>query len=113
MRVYSKKDFLSLPEGTIFCNGVKWAFDSLRVKGESFNNFSDFLYTDLCWIESEGSHECFDFLEDSLKNGTSYEMNKSTARDGIFYDEDVFLVFEKADLEHLMNSFKIAMGVSK
>ncbi len=113
MIVYSKKDFLTLPKGTIFCKGVQWTFDNLSVKGESFNNFSDFLCTDLCWIESEGSHECFEFLEDSLKNGTSYEMNKSNARDGTFDSNEIFLVFEKADLEHLIHFCKIAMEGSK
>ena len=113
MRVYNKKDFLDLPEGTIFCMGVKWAFDNLSIKGESWKESSDFFYTDLCWIESEGSHEHFDFLEDSLKNGISYGINKSTSRDGMFDDNDVFLVFEKEDLEYLIHICKIATDVSK
>lgn len=107
MRIYNRKDFLNLPGGTIFCKGTKWCFDNISIKGHSWDN--DFLYVDLCNIDANDTGQWVDRLEDSLKNGTSYLINNNTARDGMFEEEGIFLVYEKKDLEFLMDVMKIAI----
>jgi hypothetical protein len=99
MKVYSRQDFLKLPEGTFFSQGNKWCFQGLSIKGHSFEN--DFMYVDLLEIESESSGDWADKLEDSLTNGSSYPSNSSSSREGLYDDSDVFLVLELEDLNFI------------
>lgn len=108
MKVVNRKDFLKLPGGTIFCKGTKWCFDNLSIKGHSWED--DFLYVDLCNIDSNDTEQWVDRLEDSLNNGTSYPINNNTERDGMFDEEGIFLVFEKEDLKFLIDVFKISIN---
>ncbi len=108
MKIYNRKDFLNLPLGIIFCKGIKWCFDSLCMKGDSCGN--DFYYVDQCCIDANNGGELVDRLEDSLINGTSYIINHNSARDGLFNEEDIFLVYEKEDLEFLINVLKVSIS---
>jgi len=108
MRVYNRKDFLKLPNGIIFCKGVKWCFDTMKIKCQSLNHceYDDFVYMDLCNIDSEDTGSWVDKLEDSLLNGTSYPININTEGDGLFEKDSIFLVFEKEDLQYLSDIIK-------
>lgn len=108
MKVVNRKDFLKLPDGTIFCKGTKWCFDNISVKGHSWEN--DFLYVDLCNIDANDTGQWVDRLEESLAIGTSYPINNQAARDGMFDEEGIFLVFEKEDLKFLIDVFKISIN---
>lgn len=107
MKIVNRKDFLLLADGTIFCKGTKWCFDNLSIKGHSWE--SDFLYVDLCNIDANDTEQWVDRLEDSLSNGTSYPINNQAARDGMFDETDLFLIFEEKDLEFLIEIMKIAL----
>lgn len=105
MRVYNKKDFLKLKPGTFFCKGKPWFFDGFSIKGESLEN--DFFYTDLCMIGANSTNELFDNLPDSLQNGKSFFINQDVSKDGVFDDEDLFLVYEDKDLEFIESLIRI------
>lgn len=98
MRIYNRAEFLKLPEGVLFCKGKPWHWDTPMVKGESLTN--DFIFRDLCCIEDEGSDDD-PIMTAMLENGESAAINTAYARDGCFDDEDIFLVFEAADLNEL------------
>ena len=109
MKIYNRKDFLNLPDGTIFCKGTKWCFNNLSIKGHSWDD--DFLYVDLCNIDANSTDQWVDRLEDSLNNGTSYSINNNTSRDGMFEEQGIFLVFEKKDLNFLIDVMKISINI--
>ena len=88
-----------MPSGVFFCKGEPWCFSDFCAKGESLEE--DFFYHDLCSIDAFDGEEMADRHEDALRNGTSYPINQSQMRDGCFSDEDIFLVYEKADLEFI------------
>ena len=102
MKIYSKKKFLKLPSGTFFAKGIKWSIDGFCVKGESLGE-TDFFYTNLVLIDAFNSEELCDRQYEMLEKGTSYPINESEYRDGTFCDEDIFLVFEKNDLEKIIS----------
>lgn len=105
MKVVNKKDFLNLPENTIFSKGKVWCFDGLSMKGESFSN--DFFYLDLIDMDmGSGSNEYFERLDDSLINGNSYPINDAESRDGMFLEDEVFLIFENDDILTLIENLK-------
>lgn len=96
MRAVNRKTFLSLPAGTIYCKGVRWAFDGLCIKDDSLEN--DWIYLDPAWPSSHDSGEACDILETSLATGSSFPCEDAMGRDGCFTDDAVFLIFEKDDL---------------
>lgn len=106
MKVYHRNDFLLLPAGTLFCKGVEWSFYDLCIKGETWEN--DFLYSNLTLMSSISSNDYFDKLDDSLNNGTSYFINQDFSRDGSFDDSELFLVYERKDLEYLEHLIRVS-----
>ncbi|EKF43300.1 hypothetical protein NA8A_04693 [Nitratireductor indicus C115] len=116
MRVYSRRAFLLLPEGVLFCKGVKWAFGELLVKGETLrlkeDYPGDFFYRNLCDIQSFDGGEWFGRLEAMLDDNASFPIQECYQRDGCFNEEDVFLVFELDDLRCLRELIDKALDLS-
>jgi hypothetical protein len=108
MRIYKRADFLKLPEGILFCKGKPWYWGTLHVKGKSLKN--DFIDLDLCWIDDENNDDD-PIMTGMLENGDSASMNTAYGRDGCFDDEDIFLVFEKPDLEELRGIIDNALQI--
>ena len=107
MKIVNKKTFLQLPEGTFFCSGIRFSFDSLCVKKETIGN--DFFYINLCAFDFSGSDQLTDRWYDSLDNGISYPINTMMQREVIMIVTIIvysggFLVFEEFDLS-VMRSF--------
>lgn len=98
-RVVDRKTFLTLPPGTIYAKGVKWAFDGLAIKGESLEN--DWYYVQPAWVDADDSEEALDRLEAMLEHGHSYSIETAEGRDGYFDADAVFLVLEQSDLKIL------------
>ncbi|MET4529129.1 hypothetical protein [Bradyrhizobium sp. JR18.2] len=101
MRVVDRKTFLTLPAKTIYCKGVRWAFDSICIKGDSLEN--DWVYVNPAWANAHDSGGAIDLLEKSLEDSSSFDCETDFGRDGCFNDKDVFLIFETADLMTLRN----------
>jgi hypothetical protein len=109
MRVVDRKTFLTLPAGTIYCKGVRWAFDGLCVKDDSLAN--DWIYLDMAWPSAHDSGEAVELLEASLATGSSFPCEDAMGRDGCFTDDAVFMVFEKDDLMALRDRIDAAISL--
>lgn len=110
MRVVNLEKFRELPSGTIYARGEQWYFDSLHVKGETFAH--DFACLDPCWVAALNSYEVFEIFEEMLQTGASYPMDEDFGRDGLFEPDNLFLVFERADLRKLRAMIDFAIQVS-
>jgi hypothetical protein len=103
MKIYRRDEFLKLPAGTIFAKGKPQYFESLSVKADSLPN--DFVYRQLVWFESHGdTGDEFDLglrFDAMVEIGASFPMEQSYGRDGCFDNDDLFLVYERADLLEL------------
>jgi len=109
MRLVSKKTFLSLPENTLYLKLHK--SEVLCIKGKSLENhgeYTDWYVQNTCEIECSGSDEYNDILckaEDD--ENFSFELNLHLeGRDGLFEDEEQFLVYEKKDVIELIERLK-------
>lgn len=115
MRIYNRDEFLKLPAGTIFAKGKPQYFESLSVKADSMPN--DFIYRQLVWFESHGdTGDEFDLgrrFNAMVENGASFRMEQSYGRDGCFDDEDLFLVYESADLLELREIIDAALALAQ
>ena len=105
MKVLNRSQFLQMPIGTFYSKGEEWCFSGFCIKGETLYDNNgvpiDFFYQELIDIDSFDSSEHADRLEFSLKKGISYPINKSSGRDGRFDEKEIFLIFEKEDLEYI------------
>src|SRR6185312_16833490 len=111
MRVVNRKAFLILPVGTIYCKGVPWAFEGLCIKGDSLSN--DWIYLHPAWAAAHDSGAAMGLLETSLETGSLFACENAYGRDGCFDDKEVFLIFEKPDLEALRGHIDRAIGLGQ
>ena len=107
MRVVSRADFLKLPPGTIYAKGKPWYFENISIKADSLPN--DFVCLGLAWVDAHDSGEASYRLEEMLKAGASYPLDKVYGRDGCFDDDDIFLVYERDDLAWIRDQIDAAM----
>jgi hypothetical protein len=109
MKVVKAVEFLALPEGTIFAQDEHWAFDGLRIKGQTVGE--QFWSMDPAGVAASNLAERFHVFELMLKEGASVPMDDNETRD--FADDDHFLIFERADLSRLRAMIDKAISVDK
>lgn len=115
MRIYNRVEFMKLPEGTLYVKGSPHAYgNSLCVKGETLQDMdgkdSDWFHRDLTEVEAQRSDQAMDRMDEMLEKGASYPVSAGTGRDGCFDPNDTFLVYEKADLDEMMQVLHRAGG---
>lgn len=111
MKLYTKPEFLKLPEGTLYCKGKPWHFHEICVKADSLGT-DDFVSLSLNYIESFDCGEANSRLQEMLDAGASYPLQESFGRDGMFDKDDLFLVFERSDLDRLTEFVEAAKAVA-
>jgi len=107
MRIYNRKDFLDLPEGTVYIKGMETTFhENIQIKKETIRDDQgkpiDWFYIDLAMFEADDPHEYICNFEAMQHDQASIPMEAVKARDGCFEESDLFLVYEKSDLEVLI-----------
>lgn len=113
MKIVDRKTFLALPSGTVYSHYKPQVSDGLMIKGETLTKF-DWVYQDLLFnVEGESSEEASDKLTDAEENGTSFNLDLNCAsRDGMYDDDQLFMVYEKSDIESLIEELKSCLEVS-
>ena len=112
MKIVNLETFRELPNGTLFMKYEPCNFGDLRVKVETLD--SDFLFDSITnEIEASGSNELFDKLFAAEKDSTlSLEMDfDATARDGMFEKDQLFAVYEIADVCGLIDRLNKCMAL--
>ena len=106
MRIVDRKEFLKLPENTVYSLFAPCVFDGLLIKASPANFMpNDWLYDDLiCPVDADSSCASADVLlaadEDS---SLSIQMDfNCTGRDGSFDQNQKFAVYEMDDIRGLI-----------
>ncbi len=100
MRIVNLEQFRALPEWTVFRKFRPMVAEDLQFKFETWEH--DFICMPVDMPESHSSEQLFDRLGEMLATGVSYPLNVDCAgRDGLFDKEQLFLIYEKADLAAL------------
>lgn len=102
MKIINRVDFLALPENTIFSKYEPCYIHEMEIKGETWNN--DFLVQQVHdAVKADSSAEYTEILDRCQKTGESFEMDfHCQDRDGMFENEQLFVVWEKRDIENLI-----------
>lgn len=100
MKIINRKAFLAMPEGTVYAKIPKrWIVDDLCVKYDSLAN--DWFYMSFDWVDAENSVEASQRMN-QMEQGSSYPIQKSITRDGLFDETDQFLIYEKNDIDFII-----------
>ena len=105
MKIISYDEFIKIDTPTLYCETKPCWFGDLNIKFDSLNNFKDYYVTPLN-PQFEGD---FDFIEayGKLSNGKSLKIDlESIERDGNYDYSRKYLIFEKEDIEVLIDKLK-------
>jgi len=101
MRIINRQEFLKMPSGTVYAKVPKeWIVEGLCVKFDSVGTI-DWYYMSFDWVDADDSSEAMDRM-DKMKEGESYPVQNSITRDGLFDQEDQFMIYEKEDVETII-----------
>jgi hypothetical protein len=106
MRIVSKAELMAMPEGTPFATyhgrQAGWP-DSFNIFVRPTGNFDDFYYRSTDNPEFEDSAQLFDRQEEMDAGGTSYPVDVSIDRDGLYDPTDRYVVWEPDDVRRIIN----------
>jgi len=112
MKIVDLKTFRSLPCGTIAMKYEPYDFDILFVKGETWE--CDFFLAYLTdEIDCNDLSDFIDKLTLAEEKGISVPMSfEKTMRDGLFEKKQLFAIWEKEDIQGLINKLKECLGIA-
>lgn len=121
MRIVGFREFLQLPDGTVYADFDPMIFSGLNVKRDSLKNSdesgriycNDFLYDSIhCAVESDSSGQRVDMMFDAMKDSSkSLSLDYDcTSRDGLYDAGHLFAVFEKQDVIGLIEKLQWALS---
>lgn len=111
MKIVSRKELLTLKPGHLIAEwNDKYGVGRLMIFGGKFSE-NDFLTRSITTPHASGSNEMFDREIDMRENGTSYPVNPHYGRDGLFEEEQKYLVYEVADIASIVAHIAPAMRV--
>lgn len=110
MKIVNRTQFLAMPPGTVFAKFQPLVFEELEIKHDTRGN--DYWYQQIVGaLDAGDSGEWGDLLEDSRETGSSIPMDfDCLSRDGCFDDDQLFAVFEPADVEQLIDRLQQALA---
>jgi len=111
MKIVDRRTFMALPKNTLFSKWEPCVFGWLEIKGESLKN--DFLTQEIASaVKCDDSGEFADLCDEAARTGGSIVMDLDCeGRDGCFDDEQMFAVWERADVLALIERLKACAGI--
>jgi len=109
MRIVNRKEFLELPEGTLYSEYEPCCFDGLFIKGKSLKDTND--YIEMSLIGNVVSSDTGDYAE-KLENARidhisiDLDFDEDYGRNGMFAKEQLYAIYEKKDVEKFINLLK-------
>ena len=103
MKIVNLKEFKKLPEGVLFMKYEPCYFEDLQAKGETLEH--DFLSQNITYsIDCNCSDDFANKLFESEATRVDILMDfDCTDRDGCFDDNQLFAVYDRRDIEMLIN----------
>lgn len=106
MRIVDRQTFLALPPNTLYSKYAPCFMEHLHIKMDTLPSdyASDWWEVQIAdAVDCQGSADFADKLHEAEKNGTSLAMDFETqGRDGCFDEDQLFAVWEDADVRALI-----------
>jgi len=122
MRIVSKKEFLTLPSGTIFApfhnrsteRSIDFSVGDLCIKYDSLPDINDFVYATIVHEFNACSSEDLDVKEDVFLNGNDVPLTfDGTAREGYYDDTTQYAVWNQKEVEGLIAVLQKGLQLQK
>jgi hypothetical protein len=105
MKVVNRDQFMAMPAGTLYQKYRPMIADDLEIKGDNCGE-TDFFLQNVCGVmalKCNASDQLMERFDEMVKDGASYPVDlDSQGRDGCFDADQLFLVWERADVEALI-----------
>jgi len=103
MKIVNRKEFLKLPENTVFSKYKPCYFENIEIKCKSIKDF-DYMYQSIVdAVDCDDSLENMEILEKAEQSGESFNLDLDCQnRDGCFDQDQLFAVWEKVDVAYLL-----------
>lgn len=116
MRIVGRKEFLAMPEGTIYQGFTPNMFSDLEVKHQTIflkGEAKDYIYANLTAdFETPEGKDLHDVLFDAVDKGITVPISfEETARSGL-YDDGLYAVWDKEDVQGLIDKLKECLDVA-
>lgn len=106
MKILNRKEFLLLPENTLFAKYRPYVIEGLAIKGETVGN--DFYVQSIS--DAIQANDTVEFIEklDYAENGVDIRLNLNCeVRDARFDDGQLFIVYDKQDVEAIIKRLSV------
>jgi len=111
MKIVNRVEFLKLPAGTLFCKYTPNLFGDLEIKESNPEDdwSPDFLTTTisgsgLSVLGCDSPDQCDYVLTRAAEKGTEFRIDYDCAsRDGYFDEDQLFAVYDKEDIQMLVD----------
>lgn len=109
MKILSRKEFLKTPRGTVYSYYEPCVFRELNVKTTDSTDYeNDFVYFSLIGEFDIQDGKDFSDICTRMEDGESIPASfEETQREGLFDDEQLFLVYEKEDVENMIKTLQL------
>lgn len=108
MKILTREQFIKTPSGTLWSYYQPCLFRELAVKVTDNKDYAnDFVYFSLIGeFQTENSDDYFEICK-KMELGESIPASfEETTREGLFDDEQLFLVYEKSDVENMIKALQ-------
>jgi hypothetical protein len=114
MKFVTREEFLKLPAGIVYSIYTPHNIRELRIKDDTifgmYHTAIDFYSTSLIGnVDCENSDKYFDILEAKQDFKADYDC---TERDGMFDKEIEYVIYDKEDVEYLINILTESLNIA-
>lgn len=114
MKIVTRTSFLAMPPGTVFCKFKPMILDDLLIKGDTTESGQDFFYQEIhtSWPVGIGdTGEWIDVMTRAAETGDDLPAPDldCESRDGLFNEDQLFIVYSAADVEAIICRLQKAM----
>lgn len=107
MRIVRLDEFMALPSGTLFHKYTRCVTEPMHIKFESLGSRDWVELGFTGYPEATSSSQEVDFLLEMENDGVSHPLDlEGTCRHGLYPDDGLFMVYERADVEALIAYLK-------
>jgi hypothetical protein len=104
MRIVANPEFLTLPEGTLFCRFDGFNLDAIEIKGQTSDMMNDFLFQGLLETALVGD-AWMDFVHKGENVGKKFDLYEGDCwgRDAEYDEEAMYAVFDREDVMKIID----------
>lgn len=110
MRIVKRDQFLKLPENTLYRKFRPNVFEGIEMKVSAPEYKYGYIYIPIDIVDAPGSDEADELLDEARYNGKKFmiDYEASFRRSGVDPEDQLYIIYDKDDIQCLINFLEIA-----